>query len=530
MSSHGDNPPPSSSFCNSFSPIAPPGQTTSPSCSSTPGPAKPPVPLYTRAQNHLHGITSSVQNGAFNATPSMELSLLCNKLFLLTHAWDSQYPAYPLNPLAPPSAPVDPMIVEPAPAPSPDPPAPAPISQMGPPLSYATVAASGVHSQPSCMPQPQGTKASASTPAGKSKKTKSPATRPAASAAPVLPTPSQLDPLARVTALAAAFPTAPATQLIQVARSMGPLYPTLSPPGPERPPGPAKPKVKHAPAAADADGLLVEFICWMPPSSFRVRFNKRPPPSLDNTFREFVLHYFTSPSNAVTVRATATRFQFRNTIFFRRIPLQNRDGSPVTSDALLQDLRKAPQWASINITSPPCIHTPKSARGFGVLYVDFADNAHGSVLQDVLKRSVLLHGESCWAQAAHSVKDYTVPCCTMCQKWGHRVNHCRSIYKRCAHCSGLHDERDHTSKAPCCSGTENVTCPHPATCANCRDAHRADSLECGFYKHRQDFPWIRSHQPGSHKPKSGMASMAPALQGKGKGKVGPSADVAMDEV
>ncbi|TFY78587.1 hypothetical protein EWM64_g5425, partial [Hericium alpestre] len=347
------------------------------------------------------------------------------------------------------------------------------------------------------------------------------------------PTPRS-DPLARVAALAAAFPTAPASQLIQVARDMGSLFHDPTPPGPERSPGPKKPTVKHAPAgamntitvalsgapinpssisndgtlcqmfqdwlishplpAADADGLLVEFIRWMPPSSFRVRFNKRPPPSLDNTFREFVLHYFTSPSDAAT------------------------------------DLRKAPQWASINITSPLRIHTPKSARGFGVLYVDFADNAHGSVLWDVLKRSVLLHGESCWAQAARSAKDYTVPRCTTCQKWGHRANHCRSIYKRCAHCSGLHDERDHTSKAPCCSGTGNVTCPHPAACANCRGAHRADSSECGFYKHRQDFPWIRSHQTGPHKPKSGMASIAPASQGKGKGKAGPSADVAMDEV
>ncbi|TFY75443.1 hypothetical protein EWM64_g8567 [Hericium alpestre] len=317
-------------------------------------------------------------------------------------------------------------------------------------------------------PQPQGKKAPAPSPAGKSKKTKSPATRLAASAAPVLPTPRS-DPLTCVAALAAAFPTAPASQLIQVARDMGPLYHDPTPPGPEWSPGPKKPTVKHAPAgamntitvalsgapinpssisndgvlcqmfqdwlishplpAADADGLLVEFIRWMPPSSFRVRFNKRPPPSLDTKFREFVLHHFTSPSDAATVHATAAWFQFRNTIFFHRIPLQNRDGSPVTSDALLQDLHQDPRWASINITSPLCIHTPKSARGFGVLYVDFVDNARGSVLRDILKRSVLLHGESCWAQAARSVKDYTVPHCTTCQKWGHCTNHCRSIYK-----------------------------------------------------------------------------------------------------
>ncbi|TFY74452.1 hypothetical protein EWM64_g9560 [Hericium alpestre] len=159
--------------------------------------------------------------------------------------------------------------------------------------------------------------------------------------------------------------------------------------------------ISHPLPATDADGLLVKFVHWMPPSSFRVQFNKWPPPSLDNTFREFVLHYFTSPSDAVTMCATADRFQFWNTIFFCHIPLQNCDsGSPVTSDTLLQDLCKDPHWASIHIISPLHIHTLKSAQSFGVLYVDFVDIAHGSILRDILKCSVLLHGKSCWCKAA----------------------------------------------------------------------------------------------------------------------------------
>ncbi|TFY77438.1 hypothetical protein EWM64_g6576 [Hericium alpestre] len=80
------------------------------------------------------------------------------------------------------------MIVKPTSAPTSSPPAAAPVSRTGSVLSYAMAAAGGTSSQPTSTPQPHGKKAPAPSTAGKSKKTKPPATRLAALAAGCQPT------------------------------------------------------------------------------------------------------------------------------------------------------------------------------------------------------------------------------------------------------------------------------------------------------------------------------------------------------
>ncbi|TFY75386.1 hypothetical protein EWM64_g8626, partial [Hericium alpestre] len=133
----------------------------------------------------------------------------------------------------------------------------------------------------------------------------------------------------------------------------------------------------------DHPSIRVERTQWLPNIGFRVSFSERPPESLDDILHTYLARYTDEDSNHLRV----SRFQFRNTVFFRRVPLCAPNGDPSTVNGLLNELLADPLWRNIQIAGPPRLHVPEHTQGYGVLYVDFVDNARSSVLRNALKQS-----------------------------------------------------------------------------------------------------------------------------------------------
>lgn len=209
----------------------------------------------------------------------------------------------------------------------------------------------------------------------------------------------------------------------------------------------------------------------------------------------FLTHpQFNSTLQSQAVTFTAERFRFHNTVFYKRVALHGRCGLWTADHALGQislQLKESSVWKNITIIGSPRLYIPPHTPEFGILYVDFYDDAKQFNLKALLRDPAYLGatGSLIRAREATNVRP-AVQRCSICQRWGHSAAICRSLTPRCAACAGQHDERHHSTVAPSA----------PEGCFNCKGPHRSDSKNCPFFAHRRDPEWIKSHQPSLRNP------------------------------
>ena len=104
-------------------------------------------------------------------------------------------------------------------------------------------------------------------------------------------------------------------------------------------------------------------------------------------------------------------------------------------------------------------------------------------------RAKLLSNHHVWLFGEH--KSLRVPPvrpafaqCEKCQALGHTKTGCKA-QPVCAHCAGRHLTSKHRSLCPECASAalpKETPCPHPHTCANCKEAHMATDASCPRHK------------------------------------------------
>lgn len=71
--------------------------------------------------------------------------------------------------------------------------------------------------------------------------------------------------------------------------------------------------------------------------------------------------------------------------------------------------------------------------------------------------------------------------CRNCQRFGHLEARCREE-ARCMYCAKSHQTRDHTCGLKTCSVVGKSCDTTHILCANCKEAHTADSKDCSYYQ------------------------------------------------
>lgn len=252
-------------------------------------------------------------------------------------------------------------------------------------------------------------------------------------------------------------------------------------------------KALHDDATDEPHAELVK-VTWNRKLAFRVEFDDVPSEQTETLVHGF----FTAmaPNPDANNACITTRFSFKNTIVFPRVPSMELDGSRTTEDSLHSQLLDDQAWMDITITDTN-IFIPKDSL-YGYLFVQFEDDASGHAFKRLLNTSCYLNGDLVYARRPRKQRD-TAPFCTTCHDWAHTTRHCRSLGPRCAFCSEFHDERVHHMFCTKCKETNSTVCTHPV-CSNCGQGHRADSSECAYYVNRNDLGWHKQHRV-SHEPK-----------------------------
>lgn len=265
----------------------------------------------------------------------------------------------------------------------------------------------------------------------------------------------------------------------------------------------------NSPNTAGAPPL--ESVVWNHRGRFRLTFTGAIPPTLDATLTNYFARF---ARNRQATSVHLERFRFKSSAVYRRVPAIEGLDDAATSQRLADQLRASPQWAGIQLERPIHFFRPKNS-AYGMLFVEFSDNAMSRTLKYVTSHPIYLNGALCHAVRTVDTKP-PVPQCALCLRWGHRTQLCRSPTRRCWACGDHHDERSHQGSGD-------------PFCINCSGTHRADSKECPYYQHRRDPDWIR-RQNTSRIPKSNTtapATIRGSARGVGsgrKGKTGMTAD------
>lgn len=184
----------------------------------------------------------------------------------------------------------------------------------------------------------------------------------------------------------------------------------------------------------------------------------------------------------------ASKFRFRNGVLYRRVPFI--DPAAATSaesiQALKRSILKQPAWAGITLAGNPRVSLQEGST-FGNVFIDFYDNSRSSAMRQVMREVIYLNEATCRAVQAQNFRPAT-PRCSICQRWGHPAQICRSPVVRCPVCAGAHDERNHNTTAG----------DSPISCFNCKGNHRSDSVVCPYFTNRRDKAWIQSKQPSAN--------------------------------
>ncbi|KAI0803216.1 hypothetical protein BC629DRAFT_1591299 [Irpex lacteus] len=160
---------------------------------------------------------------------------------------------------------------------------------------------------------------------------------------------------------------------------------------------------------------------WIPGIGFRFTFTSKPPPAADDMCIRFLTHpQFNSILQSQAVTFTAERFRFHNTVFYKRVALHGRCGLWTADHALGQislQLKESSVWKNITIIGSPRLYVPPHTPEFGILYVDFYDDAKQSNLKALLRDPAYLGatGSLIRAREATNVRP-AVQRCSICQR------------------------------------------------------------------------------------------------------------------
>jgi hypothetical protein len=167
---------------------------------------------------------------------------------------------------------------------------------------------------------------------------------------------------------------------------------------------------------------------------------------------------------------------------FNAVPTVTPGGQEVTAAMAASCLSRHPVWKDAVPLEAPRFVFPKTNphSTHATLQVKVKDTKTASVAKKLLETSVTFVGavRRClpWSVAP------TARQCSNCLKWGHTAYTCRARSPCCDQCAGNHLTAHHRLHVGSCKDTN---CTHyDIVCANCRSQHSASSVNCPFFKAR----------------------------------------------
>src|SRR6266568_1586618 len=165
---------------------------------------------------------------------------------------------------------------------------------------------------------------------------------------------------------------------------------------------------------------------------------------------------------------------------FDFLPTRHQDGAEITVEEITRELRAHPQWRDIQMVEIPKMIKSKTPN-MCTLLCKVEDDAKGSKAKQLLRTAVSFGMEMrrCkeWVNCPQSRQ------CSICQCWGHSSFICRVHSPICTVCGDFHPTSTHKFS---CSSCEGICVCNDVHCVNCAGPHRANSVECAFFKARNN--------------------------------------------
>ena len=176
---------------------------------------------------------------------------------------------------------------------------------------------------------------------------------------------------------------------------------------------------------------------------------------------------------------------------FLSVATINSDGSDVSDEQLLEELKAHPTWNGVTLWSPPkfLVRKGQDKAPTHIVVVSVEDDEQGSVGRALMKTTVFFSscgGRTCLRWVPKNV----VSMCSVCQMWGHHAARCQTNRLVCARCSGPHTVKSHPVSCATCKQGKGDEC-HPS-CSNCGGAHSTTAVECPFWAQRFNYDGIQA--------------------------------------
>jgi hypothetical protein len=167
---------------------------------------------------------------------------------------------------------------------------------------------------------------------------------------------------------------------------------------------------------------------------------------------------------------------------FNAVPTVTPGGQEVTAAMAASCLSRHPVWKTAVPLEAPRFIYPKTSphTTHATLQVKVKDTKTATMAKKLLETSVTFVGavRRClpWSVAP------TARQCANCLKWGHTAYTCRARAPCCDQCAGNHLTAHHRLHVGSC---KDANCSHyEIVCSNCRSQHPASSVDCPFFKAR----------------------------------------------
>ena len=176
---------------------------------------------------------------------------------------------------------------------------------------------------------------------------------------------------------------------------------------------------------------------------------------------------------------------------FLSVTTINPDGSEVSDEQLLEELKAHPTWNAVTLWSPPkfLIRKGQDKAPAHIMVVSVEDDEQGSVGRALMKTTVFF--SSCGGRTClRWVPKNNVAMCSVCQMWGHHATRCQMNRLVCAKCGGPHMVKSHPVSCATCKQGKGDECR--PSCSNCGGAHSTTTVECPFWAQRFNYDGIQA--------------------------------------
>ena len=176
---------------------------------------------------------------------------------------------------------------------------------------------------------------------------------------------------------------------------------------------------------------------------------------------------------------------------FLSVATINPDGTDVSDEQLLEELKAHPTWNEVMLWSPPkfLIRKGQDKASAHIVVISVEDDEQGLIGQALMKTTVFF--SSCGGRTClRWVPKNNVAMCSVCQMWGHHAARCQTNRLVCARCGGPHTVKSHLVSCTTCKQGKGDEC-HPS-CSNCGGAHSTTAVECPFWAQRFNYDGIQA--------------------------------------